>query len=114
MEFFLLIITFFLGIYLGIRAFKHVNFTSNEVSFGQIIVNSIMAGVSGTLLFFFLIGVMGYLDKTYTWSIYKAFGSIIISLIPGGIITIGSFIQNLITVRYKESLLDYLRKKEEK
>jgi hypothetical protein len=101
-----------LGIYLGFRAFKNFSqITKGEISLGQIVMNSSIAGSCGVLIFFSIIMVMGFLDKTYIWNIGKVYGAIGFSLIPGGIITIGSFIQSIMIIGYKRVLYEALRQK---
>jgi hypothetical protein len=100
------------GLYLGLRAYKNfVSMTRGETLPGGTIKNSIVAGGCGFLIFFTIIMAMGILDETYVWTIGKFYGAIIFSLIPGVIISIGSFIQSLMITGYKDILQDYLRQK---
>jgi hypothetical protein len=109
---FIAFLTGFLGIYLGFHAFKNFSqITRGEASLRQVIMNSIIAGSGGVLIFFTIIVIMGFLDKTYIWTIDRFYGAIVLSLIPGGLITIGSFIQSLTIIGYKGILFESLRKK---
>jgi len=103
----------FSGLYLGVRAYKYFGYmTRVEPPLRSLIMNSIIAGSAGFLIFFGIIMVMGFLDETYTWTTNKLLGSILISLVPGIIITIGSFVQSIMIVGYRRVLHDILRKKD--
>jgi hypothetical protein len=88
--------------------------TRGEIPPGGLIKNSIVAGSCGFLIFFTIIITMGFLDQTYIWTTNKFYGAIGFSLIPGVIITIGSFIQSLMITGYKDLLQDYLRHKDKR
>lgn len=108
----LAVITGASGLYLGLRAY--INFTimtRGEIPPGGLVKNSIIAGSCGFLIFFAIIMAMGVTDETYVWTIGKLYGAIGFSLVPGVMITIGSFIQSLMITDYKNRLYDYLRKK---
>lgn len=107
------ILTGTFGIYLGFRAFKNFRYmTKGEVSLRFQIMNSIIAGVSGVLIFLSIIMAMGFLDRTYIWTVNKFLGAVFVSLIPGVIIGIGSFIQAVMVNGYKRILHDVLRRKD--
>jgi hypothetical protein len=104
--------TGFSGIYLGFRVFKNFRYiTKEDVKPRFLVSNSIIAGTSGFLIFFSIILTMGFLDETYIWNTNKFLGAIFISLIPGVIITIGSFIQALMITGYKKAVFDALKRK---
>lgn len=115
MRLYLIAITFligFAGIYLGFRAFKNYKYIiEGELSFRYLVLSSITAGGAGALIFFSIILVMSLLDVTYVWTISKLLGAIVIPLILGGVITIGSFVQAIMITRYRRILLDILRRK---
>jgi len=102
----------FLGIYLGLRTFKNFRYiTKEKVKLRFLVMNSIVAGTSGFLIFLSIILIMGFLDESYVWNTNKFLGAILISLIPGAIITIGSFIQAFMITGFKKALFDALKRK---
>ena len=106
------IFTGFPGIYLGFLAIKNFrSITKEEVNLRFLIMNSVVAGISGFLIFFSIILTMGFLDGTYIWNKDKFLGAIFISLFPGAIITVGSFIQALIITGIKKALFGALKGK---
>lgn len=108
-------ITGFSGLHLGLRAYMNfVRMTRSEIPPGGLIKNSIVAGGCGVLIFFTIIMAMGFLDETYVWTTSKFYGAILFSLIPGVIITIGSFIQSLMITGSKDILQDYLGNKDKR
>ena len=115
MQLFLIAITLltgFAGIYLGFRAFKNYKYiTEGELPFRYLVLSSVTAGGAGALIFFTIILAMSFLDVTYVWTIGKLLGAIVIPLILGGVITIGSFVQAIMITRYRRILLDVLRRK---
>jgi hypothetical protein len=115
MQLFLIAITLltgFTGIYLGFRAFKNYKYiTEGELPFSYLMFSSVTAGGAGALIFFTIILAMSFLDVTYVWTIGKLLGAIVIPLILGGVITIGSFVQAIMITRYRRILLDVLRRK---
>ena len=106
----------FFGINLGFRAYKKFRYltTEGKVSIRYLVMNSIIAGGAGVLIFFSIIMAMGFVDETYIWNVDKIWGAIFVSLIPGGIITIGSFMQAIIITRYRRILIDTLKQEEMK
>lgn len=101
-----------LGIFLGFRVFKNFRYiTKEDVKLRFLVMNSIVAGTSGFLIFFNIILIVGFLDETYIWNINKFLGAIFISFIPGATITIGSFIQALMITGFKKALFDVLKPK---
>ena len=105
-------IIFLIAIYLGVCVYKNVRrVTKQEVPLKFLLVNSFLVGTAGTLLFLSMIMFMGILEKAYTWTIAKIYGAAIISLIPGGIIAIGSFVQSIMITKYRTILLDALKRK---
>jgi hypothetical protein len=109
------LLTGLLGTYLGFRAFRNfAQMTKRELSFRDLILNALIAGGAGTLIFFSLIVAMSLFDKEYIWTSRKVWGAILIALIPGGITTIGAFVQMLMIAGYRRILLDGLRKKDKK
>ena len=115
MQFFLIAITLltgFAGIYLGFRALKNYKYiTEGELPFRYLVLNSVTAGGAGALIFFTIILAMSFLDIRYVWTIGKLLGAIVIPLILGGVITIGSFVQAIMISRYRRILLDVLKRK---
>lgn len=108
----LAVITGSSGLYLGLRAYRNfVDMTSGEMPQGGSVKNSVLAGSCGFLIFFTIIMTMGIKDETYVWTMDKLYGAIGFSLIPGVMISIGSFIQSLMITGYKNRLYDYLKKK---
>jgi hypothetical protein len=104
--------TGFLGIYLGFGAFKYFrNITKEDVKPSFLIINSIVAGVSGFLIFVNIVLIMGFLDENYIWNTPKFLGAMFISLILGIIITVGSFIQGLMVTGFRKVLFDGLKQK---
>ena len=98
------------GILIGlwvIRRFK--SFTRFEFTFIDLLINSSLAGLSGFLLFFSLIGITGYFDENYVWNVEKFFGSIFISMFPGLVIFIGTIIRGIFISQYKKQLLNIFR-----
>lgn len=111
----LAVITGSSGLYLGMRAYMNfVNMTRGEMPPGGLVKNSIIAGGCGFLIFFAIIMTMGFLDETYVWTTDKFYGAIGFSLIPGVLVTIGSFIQSVMITGYKNILHDYLRQKDKR
>lgn len=103
----------FLGTYLGIRAYKNFKrITQGDVSVGDIIATPIIAGGATTFTFLTIISIMGFLDQTYVWTISSLQRAILISLIPGSIVTLGAFVQALMVTGYRGILIDTLRKKD--
>jgi hypothetical protein len=102
----------FLGIYLGFCSIKNIRYiTKEDVKLRFLILNSAVAGISGFLIFFSIILVMGLLDKAYVWNPRKFLGAIFISLIPGTVITLGSFMQALMIAGTRKALVDALKRK---
>jgi hypothetical protein len=100
------------GIYLGFRVFKNFgNMTKGEATFRYLLLSSVLAGGAGILIFFSLIVMMSFLDETYVWTVDRFLGAIIVPIILGGVITIGSFIQAMMITRYRSILLNILRQK---
>jgi hypothetical protein len=85
--------------------------TKEHISFGHLIVISVFAGIAGTLIFFCVILVMGVFDETYYWTIAKLWGAILVSLIPGSTIMVGSFLQSLFVAGYKKGVIGIVKKK---
>ena len=101
-----------IGFYLGHRAFKNFGYLSvNEFSFSYMVLTSILAGGAGTFMFFSIIMVMGFLDATYVWTVEKFLGAIVVSLILGGVIAIGSLGQAVWTSGYRKILLGAFKRK---
>lgn len=106
----LALLTGVFGLYLGLRTYrKFVGMTRGEIAPGELVRNSILAGIAGFFLFFTIIMVMGFFDEAYVWSVNKLYAAIGFALIPGGVIAIGSFVQSLMIIGYKKVLHDYLR-----
>ena len=101
------------GLYLGLRVIKKFqSMTLVKTPLLELILNSIMAGGAGSLIFFTITIIMGLLDKTYVWNMEKILGAILISLVPGGIIVIGSFIQAIGIIGYRRILFEDLKRKD--
>jgi hypothetical protein len=106
----IILLTGFAGIYLGFRAIKNYGYiTKGEISFRYLVLSSVTAGGAGILIFFSIILVMSLLDVTYVWTIDKLLGAIVVPLILGVVITIGSFVQAIMITRYRRMLLDVLK-----
>ncbi len=101
------------GMYLGFRAVKNFRYmTLAESSLLKQISNSIMAGGAGALIFFTIIMVVGLFDENYNWTMRNFLGAIFISLIPSGMIIVGSLIQSIMITGYKRILFKELQRKD--
>jgi hypothetical protein len=101
------------GIYLGFRTVKNFRYmTIVEASLLKQISNSIMAGGAGALIFFTIIMIVGLFDENYVWTTRKFLGAIFVSLIPSGMIIVGSFIQSIMLTGYKRILFKELKRKD--
>jgi hypothetical protein len=100
------------GVFLGFSAFKKFGImTKGEATFRYLALSSVLAGGAGILIFFSLIVMMSLFDETYVWTVDRILRAIIVPLILGGVITIGSFIQAMMMTRYRNILLKILRRK---
>jgi ABC-type Fe3+ transport system permease subunit len=110
-----LIVCGFAGLYLLFHFLREFNnLTMKEVAFGRLLKNSIFGGIAGSLLFFCVIMIVGFLDKNYIWSFNKYLGALLISLIPGVIIFIGSLIQTGLVIQFRKVLVNFLKNKSKK
>ncbi|HJR78514.1 MAG TPA: hypothetical protein VJ821_00490 [Anaerolineales bacterium] len=102
------------GIYLGgvaYREYRHITISNDTVSMKKLIGISALFGVSSTLLFLGIILMMGVVDENYIWSIQKFLGAILVSIIPGAVVTLGSMYQIYSTIKYRDTLMSSLRKR---
>ena len=70
-------------------------------------VNSILLGVSASLIFAGVALVIGVLDTNYTWTFQRLTAIGVISLFPGILTAIGSYWQFFVTGKFR----DYLYRK---
>jgi len=111
---FIVLLLAFGGIFLGLRAYKEdrsLTLSSNEVSPPKIIRIAAFYGASTCLIFFGIIMTGGILDANSTWSIKGALGAVLVSIVLGVIVAIGSAYQIYMSSRYKDALRTYLKKK---
>ncbi len=103
------------GLYLGVVGFKeytNITRTAEKLSVLQIIKIAVHFGISGSLILFTIIIFAGVLDETYIWSLQKIGGAILVSLIPGIIITLGATYQIYTTVIFRDMLIRKYREKD--
>jgi ABC-type Fe3+ transport system permease subunit len=106
------ILTGTLGIYSGVLGFRKFTYmVKNNVSLWFQVKTSLIAGLSGEMLFCSMIMIMAYLDEEYTWTVNSIVDALLISIIPALIIGIGSFIQSTIMTGYKQILGDVLKRR---
>ncbi len=113
----LCLLTGLLGVYLSFRAYKNFKrITQGDTSIRDLIIIPVTAGGATIFIFSTLLALMGLLDKTYVWTFNSIRGAILVSLIPAGIVSIGSFVQTLMIVGYRGILIESLKnnKKENK
>lgn len=106
------IVTGIAGVYFGVLGFKKFTYiVKQSVPLWSLVKISLIAGVSGEMLFFSIIMIMASLDTEYIWTILSILDALLISLIPATLITIGSFIQAIMITGYKQILGDVLKRK---
>lgn len=68
------------------------------------VVNSILLGMSASLIFMSVVFVIGLLDVTYTWTYQRLMAIGLVSLFPGIVVTIGSYWQFFVATKFREHL----------
>src|SRR5215213_2236567 len=90
---------------LGFREYRSISRTANKVSALQVIKIATILGISSSLVFFAIMIFGGLIGEEYIWSLQKLSGSILVSLIPGVIVTVGAAYQIYTTVIFRDMLI---------
>ena len=104
------------GLYLGTLGFKQyrsITRTADKVSALQVIKIAVILGMASSLVFFAIMIFGGLIDDEYIWSLQKVGGSILVSLIPGVIITLGAAYQIYTTLIFRDMLIRKYKAKDE-
>ena len=83
-------------IFLGLKAYKedrNLNLSSEEVSIQKIVRIAAFYGASTCLLFIAMIMTGGVLEGNFVWSIEGISGTVLVSIVLGIVVTIGSAIK---------------------
>src|SRR5690349_149712 len=96
------------GLYLGMlgfREYKSITRTAAQVSGLQIVKMAAAIGISSSLIFFAIIAVGSLINNEYVWSLPKLGSSILVALLPGVVVTLGSAYQIYTTVIFRDMLI---------
>lgn len=96
------------GLYIGMLGFseyRSITRTANKVSALQVIKIAAILGMASSLVFFAIMIFGGLIGDEYIWSLQKVGGSILVSLIPGIIVTLGAAYQIYTTVIFRDMLI---------